>query len=154
MDELSGKTVIFTDLHCGLAGNRLSRLNICVNVVKEIVQTIKSEGVENVIFGGDWYHSRSTLDVNTINVSLKLVQAIAKCAKLYLICGNHDSFLKNSTDVNSLNMFRGTPNVVVVDKPVEVLLNGRRCLLVPWLTDLSKYGLETFDIMVGHFEIS
>ena len=37
MDELQGKTIIFTDLHCGLAGNKLSRLNICVNVVKEIV---------------------------------------------------------------------------------------------------------------------
>lgn len=73
MDELQGKTIIFTDLHCGLAGNRLSRLNICVNVVKEIVQATKREGVRNVIFGGDWYHSRSTLDVNTINVSLKLV---------------------------------------------------------------------------------
>lgn len=56
-----------------------------------------------------------------------------------MICGNHDSFLKNSTDVNSLNMFRDTPNVVVVDKPAEILLNGQACLLVPWLTDLSKY---------------
>lgn len=154
MRKLDGKTLIFTDLHCGLAGNKLSRLNICVQVVKEIVSAIKNEGITNVVFGGDWYHSRSTLDVNTINVSLKLVQAIAKHANLYLICGNHDSFFKNSTDVNSLNMFRDTPNVVVIDKPEEFAVNSQRCLFVPWLTDLSSYEAESFDMMIGHFEIS
>lgn len=154
MYVLNGKTLIFTDLHCGLAGNRLSRLNICVKTVKEIVAAVKRFGVANIIFGGDWYHSRSTLDVNTINVSLKLVQALSKHAKLYMICGNHDAFLKNSTDVNSLNMFRDTPNVTVFDKPEEILVNSRKCLLVPWLTDLTAYSPETFDLMIGHFEIS
>lgn len=120
MYELNGKTLIFTDLHCGLAGNRLSRLKICANVVKEIVSAIDRLGVSNVVFAGDWYHSRTTLDVNTINVSLKLVQAVSKHAKFYLICGNHDSFMKNTTDINSLNMFRDTPNVIVVNKPEEV----------------------------------
>ena len=71
-----------------------------------------------------------------------------------MICGNHDSFLKNSTDVNSLNIFRNTKNVHVIDKPEEIDVNGQRCLLVPWLTDLSVYGEETFDMMIGHFEIS
>lgn len=154
MYELNGKTLIFTDLHCGLSGNKLSRLNICVKVVKEIVSAIREHGVSNVVFGGDWYHSRTTLDVNTINVSLKLVQAISKHAKLYLICGNHDSFMKNTTDINSLNMFRDTPNVIVVDKPEQALVNSRKCLFVPWLTDLSAYSPETFDMMIGHFEIS
>lgn len=154
MQELNGKTLIFTDLHCGLAGNKISRLNICVKVVKEIVAAVKVHGVKNVVFGGDWYHSRTTLDVNTINVSLKLIQAISKHARLYLICGNHDSFMKNTTDINSLNMFRDTPNVVVVDKPETVSVNSRSCLLVPWLTDLSAYKPETFDMMIGHFEIS
>ena len=146
--------MIFTDLHCGLSGNKLSRLNICVKVVKEILDCVKKQGISNIIFGGDWYHSRSTLDVNTINVSLKLVQALAKSANLYLICGNHDAFLKNSTDVNSLNMFRNTPNAHVIDKPEEILLNSKKCLLVPWLTDLSAYKPSTFDMMIGHFEIS
>ena len=141
-------------MHCGLSGKKLSRLNICVKVVKEILDCVKKQGISNIIFGGDWYHSRSTLDVNTINVSLKLVQALAKSANLYLVCGNHDAFLKNSTDVNSLNMFRNTPNVHVIDKPEEIMLNSKRCLLVPWLTDLSAYKQSTFDLMIGHFEIS
>ena len=154
MYKLEGKTIIFTDLHCGLAGNRLSRLNICVDVVHEIAEYAKKNGVRNIVFGGDWFHSRSTLDVNTINVAIDLVQELSEISDVYLICGNHDSFLKNSTDVNSLNIFRNTRNVHVVDKPEEAEINGQKCLFVPWLTDLSVYGKNVFDIMIGHFEIS
>lgn len=73
MDTLQGKTVIFTDLHCGLSGNKLSRLKICVDACKDIIKTANEHGARNVIFAGDWFHSRSLLDTNTINVSLKLV---------------------------------------------------------------------------------
>ena len=37
MEELKGNMLVFSDLHCGLAGNKASRLNICVRVVDEIV---------------------------------------------------------------------------------------------------------------------
>lgn len=73
MDILHGNTIIFTDLHCGLSGNKLSRLKICVSACKSIIKTAVSNKVENIIFAGDWFHSRSLLDTNTVNVSLKLV---------------------------------------------------------------------------------
>lgn len=45
MDKISGKTLIFTDIHCGLAGNKTSRLNICIMVVKEILKAVKDRGI-------------------------------------------------------------------------------------------------------------
>ena len=154
MDKISGKTLIFTDIHCGLAGNKTSRLNICIMVVKEMLKAIKDRGIENIVFAGDWFHNRNTLDLNTINVSLKLIQALSKKCRCYLVVGNHDAYLKNSTDINSLNIFRNTHNVTVLDGPAEIEINGQRCLLVPWLTDLTKYQPETFDLAIGHFEVS
>lgn len=154
MTSFNGKTIVFSDMHCGLSGNKVSRLNICAKAVEEMTTFAEREGVENMIFGGDWFHSRSMLDNNTINVSLRLVSALAKRCRLALIVGNHDAYLKNSTDINSINIFRDTPNVTVIDRPEEVLVNGQRFLLVPWLSDMSKYSPESFDAMVGHFEIS
>jgi len=154
MEKLSGKTIIFTDLHCGLGGNKQTRLNICIKVIKEILAAVKENDVKNIIFGGDWFHNRSTLDLNTINVSLKLIQALSKKCKCCMVVGNHDAYLKNSTDINSLNIFRDTPNIIVFDKADEIELNGQKCLLVPWLTDLSTYSPNTFDLAIGHFEIS
>jgi len=94
------------------------------------------------------------LDTNTINVSLKLVQSLAKGRNLCLICGNHDSYFKNTTDVNSINIFRDCRNVKIVDKTQEVLINGERTLLVPWLGDVSEYKTGEFDMLIGHFDIS
>ena len=73
---------------------------------------------------------------------------------MYLICGNHDSYFKNTTDVNSINIFRECNNVKVVDKTEEIALNGQKTLLVPWLGDVSAFKPGTFDILIGHFDIS
>lgn len=154
MIEINGNTLIFSDMHCGLAGNKISRLNICIKVVKELLNNIDTYKVQNVIFAGDWYHNRSNLDSNTVNVSLKLVEAISKKCKFYMIVGNHDSYLKNSTDINSLNMFKSMHNVFVIDKPEIANINNKTVLFVPWLTPISEYEKNSFDMMIGHFEIS
>jgi hypothetical protein len=47
------------------------------------------------------------------------------------------------------------PNVHVISEPSELLLNNsHRMLLVPWCSDISKYGDEEFDSVCGHFEFS
>lgn len=71
-----------------------------------------------------------------------------------MILGNHDLFNKNSTDVNSINIFRDNSNVHVIDSPIEIALNGKKALLVPWLSDLSSFKAESYDYVLGHFDIS
>lgn len=154
MENITGKSLIFTDVHLGLRSGSISRLNIVVNAFKEIVKTIKEEDIKNVFFLGDAFHSRVSLDVNVINVGLALFGALAKRCRMYMIVGNHDSHLKNAININSLNMFKENKNIVIVSSPYELNLNGQSVLLLPWLSDLSKYKAETYDIMMGHFEIN
>ena len=154
MNIITGKTLLFTDIHFGLKQNAVSRLNICVKVIKQILETIKQENIQNVIFAGDLYHERVSVNVNTLNVALKCMQAIAKHCNTYLIVGNHDAHYKNSIEVNSLNMFKDTKNIYVIEKPTEVEINGSKMLLCPWLSDLSAYSKESYDFLVGHFDIS
>lgn len=154
MDELKGKTLVFTDCHLGLNSSSISRLNIVVNVFKEILKAIKSEHISNVIFAGDAFHDRRAIDVNVLNVGYRLFSALAKICKVYLIVGNHDCHYKSQTSVNSVNIFKDNPNIIVVNEPTECTINGSKCLLVPWLSDLSKYSQGQFDMMFGHFNIS
>ena len=154
MKNLTGKTLVFTDFHIGLAGNKESRLKICIEVTKQLLKQIKTSKIDNVLFCGDWHHSRTTLDSNALNVSYRLVSAIAKCARCILICGNHDIYLKNSTDINSINIFKDIPNVELVTKTQEVMMNNSKCLLVPWLGDTSACKKEDYDFLFGHFDIS
>ena len=71
-----------------------------------------------------------------------------------MVLGNHDLFNKNSTDVNSINIFRDNDNVEVIDQATEVDINGKKSLLVPWLADLTSYSRNQFHFMFGHFDIS
>ena len=71
-----------------------------------------------------------------------------------MILGNHDLFNKNSTDVNSINIFRDNKQVIVVDSPLEIEINSKKALLVPWLSDLSGFNEESYDFLFGHFDIS
>lgn len=94
------------------------------------------------------------MTVDTLNIAYKCLQALAKKCNVYMVLGNHDLFNKNSTDVNSINIFRDNSRITVIDKPTEISLNGKSVLLVPWLSDLSGFKPESYDFLLGHFDIS
>ena len=121
MQTILGKILVTTDWHIGLKQNSKSRLNIIIRVVKKILDYIKANDIKTMIFTGDLFTERVSINVNSMNVALHCIQAIAKHCKTYLIVGNHDSHLKNSIDINSLNMFKTMPNVEVIDKVTKSL---------------------------------
>lgn len=95
--------------------------------------------IKNVLFLGDWNHVRVSTENNVLNVSYKLMQALSKHANVYCILGNHDIYMKNSTDVNSMVIFKDLPNVHVINKTEVVHINGKKSAFVPWLGDLSMF---------------
>lgn len=152
--ELKGKTLVFTDLHLGIKNSNTTYLNICAKIVKELIIAIKNNNVQNVIFCGDLFHSRKTIDINTLNYGLKLISAIAKFAKIYLICGNHDIYYKNTVGVNSINIFKDNPNIIIIESLTSAVINNQTAVFIPWLADTSSIAKETYDLAFGHFEIS
>ena len=154
MEILDGKTLVFSDQHFGVKGNSPLRQKIGVQAIREILSYSKKSKAKNIIFCGDWFHSRATLDVSTLDIAYKCVQALSKQCKLWMILGNHDLYLKNSTEVSSINIFRGNDQIKVIDQPTEVMLNTKKALLVPWLASLDGFKKDSYDFMLGHFEIS
>ena len=79
----------------------------------------------------------------------------------YLITGNHDSYYKNTIELNALRELFGTgyeENFVIIEKPTDVKFGTKNFLLVPWIpTDETGwiYDVENSyaDICCGHFEI-
>ena len=154
MEQLTGKTLVFTDHHFGVKGNSPSRQKIGAMAIKDILDAISAYSIKNIIFCGDYFHQRNALTVDTLNIAYRCLQALAKKCNVYMVLGNHDLFNKNSTDINSINIFRDNASIIVVDSPTEVSMNGKHALLVPWLSDLSRYSNGQFDFMFGHFDIS
>ena len=124
MIEINGNVLVFTDQHFGVKGNAPSRQKISTMAIKNILMAVDKNNVSNIIFCGDYFHQRNALTVDTLNIAYRCLQALAKKCNVYMILGNHDLFNKNSTDVNSINIFRDNENIYVIDKATEVKLNG------------------------------
>lgn len=154
MHEINGNILVFTDQHFGVKGNAPSRQRMSALAMKKIIDAVDEHHASTCIFCGDYFHQRNALTIDTLNIAHKCLQALAKRCKTYMILGNHDLFNKNSTDINSINIFKDISNLVVVDKPVEATINKSKALLVPWLADLSSFKPGTYDFMFGHFDIS
>ena len=154
MDAISGNILVFTDQHFGVKGNSPSRQRISAMAMKKVINAVDEHNVSTCIFCGDYFHQRNALTIDTLNIAHRCLQALAKKCKVYMILGNHDLFNKNSTDINSISIFIDISNLVVVDKPVEVMVNGNMSLLVPWLSDLSLFKPNSYDFVFGHFDIS
>lgn len=160
MKELTGKSLVFTDLHVGISNDKPSRQKIAENVVDEIVGRIETEGIRQVFFLGDLFHQRTAIEVTSLNVANDLVRKLASHCEVFLLQGNHDLYEKCNSVITSLNIF-DLDNVNIVSVPTEVKLNGASVLLVPWLcgTTLSEHvdapdSRPSYDIMMGHFDIS
>ena len=150
---INGKTIVISDLHIGLKKANQSRLSIVVTVFKDVLEAVKREGVENVICCGDVFHSRVALDLQALNVGIKLLNALAEKCNCYLIVGNHDIYYKNTLSVHSSNVFKHMKNVFVIDKTTLVELNGQMALFVPWLGAYDGCTKGKYDLMFGHFDV-
>jgi len=65
------------------------------------------------------------------------MSALAKHCDVRCILGNHDIYMKNSSEINSLVIFKDLPNVKIISMPEEIDFNGKLGLMVPWLGDVS-----------------
>jgi len=154
MYKIEGKILIFSDLHVGLKSGATSRLKIVALCIKEIINKIKEEKIESIIFCGDYFHSRKSIELNTLDTGYRMLNILSKYAKIYLITGNHDLFYKNTNDIASINIFKDNKNIVVISDVEEVDINGQSAIFVPWNADLSNVQQSKYDLMFGHFDIS
>ena len=82
---------------------------------------------------------------------------------MHLIAGNHDTFYKNTNEINALRelIVGKYDNVHVYDNnPVEIYPDGRPILLLPWICDENrKQTMEAIAssqaaIVMGHLELA
>lgn len=129
---MSKKTRIlfFTDIHFGIHANSQKYLDICKNTMTWIRDVAKQRNVDAVLFGGDYFDSRSSIDVKTMNIATESLYMLANEGfPVSMILGNHDLYLRDSTSIHSLIAYGGHKNVRIVDKPIFC---DNSVLILPW----------------------
>ena len=146
------KVACFTDIHFGLKSNSASHLRDCEEFVDWFIQESKIAGCETAIFLGDWSHNRNSLNLFTLDSSLRCLEKLgAAFEQFYWFPGNHDLFYKDKRDIHSSAFGRHIPGVTVVDGITAL----DDVTLVPWLVGDEWKTMKDIKTkyVFGHFEL-
>ena len=141
-----------TDIHFGLKSNSTVHLQDCELFIDWFITTAKEQGCETGFFLGDWHHSRASINMQTLHVSLRCIEKLsAAFESFYFIPGNHDLYYRDKRDIHGVEWARHLPNITIVNdwfKQGEVII-------APWLVgdDHKKLQKMTAKYMFGHFEL-
>jgi len=123
-----------------------------MNFVKWATAKAKSEGCETCLFLGDWHNNRASLNIVTLNYSLRALEHMnANFQRVYFIPGNHDLYYRDKRDIQSVEWARHLPNVEICN---DWFCNGD-VVIAPWLVgdDHRRIPKLKGKYMFGHFEL-
>ena len=144
---------MFTDIHFGKKNNSLQHNQDCVDFVSWFCDRVREEGgVTNVVFLGDWFENRNSVNVMTMTYAQEALRHLDSLGvPVHIIIGNHDLYHRESRKVYSTKIFEQFVNVTLVNEPTVV----DDMLICPFLfkneyPDLAKYNKVPY--WLGHFE--
>jgi len=150
--NLFKKAAVFTDLHVGLKSNSIQHNEDCIEFIEWFVEKAKQEGCETCFFLGDWNHHRASINIQTLQYSLKGLEILNNnFDKVYFIAGNHDLFYRDRRDISSVEWAKHLPNVKIIDDWFVT----DDVVIAPWLVgdDAKKLAKMKGKYLFGHFEL-
>ena len=146
------KAAVFTDIHLGLKGNSKIHNEDCEEFIDWYIEQAQANGCETGIFCGDWHHNRNSLNLTTMDSTIRSMEKLGKAfEKFYFFDGNHDLYYKDKRDVNSTAFAKHIPGITFIDK----IYQEDDVALVPWLVgdEWKKIKNIKTKYLFGHFEL-
>ena len=126
---------------------------------------LKENGIDVLIQTGDIFDKRKNINIRTLNKAKQFFfDAVLEWGGQFMvIVGNHDTYYKNTNDLNSLNtLIEENPkykDFLIVSEFQREILDGVEFNLVAWVNEENhdaiieqlEYGK---DVCIGHFELS
>jgi DNA repair exonuclease SbcCD nuclease subunit len=144
------KISLYSDLHAHPYNNGVvlehgvnSRVLDAANVISQVYEFSLDNDVDYVVFGGDLFDRRKSIDVNTYNTIHEVVAAGASKVSSIMIPGNHDQANRSGT-IHALERFNSA-DCAVISTPVW-------CALVD---DVYLYAVPYYDdgeVIARHVE--
>ncbi len=144
---------MFTDIHWGKKNNSLMHNQDCDDYVDWFIGEVKSRGVNVVMFLGDWFENRNSVNVMTLNYSHRALKKLNSLGiPVYIIVGNHDLYHRENRSVFSTNVFDEFSNVILISEPTQI---NDEIMMSPYIFKDEYPELAKFNHLkywMGHFE--
>ena len=158
------KIALITDQHFGSRNDSIHFLDFYEKFYRDtFFPKLEEEGIDNVLVLGDTFDRRKYVNFYTWKKTREMFFDVLKekNIQVYMLAGNHDTYYKNTNDVNSIDlMLKEYDNVHVIDKPQTLYLNYYHFCMIPWICPENYQEclqvIEDTDapICCGHFEIA
>ena len=121
----------------------------------------KENGVKSVIHLGDFLDRRKYVNFNTLNqVRTRFVKPLVDMGiQMHCILGNHDTYFKNTNDINSLQEVFDD-DFIIYHKPSLVEIEGVSFSMIPWINKENYEETVEFmknnssSVLCGHLELN
>ena len=122
--------------------------------------TLERQGVEVVIHMGDAFDNRKSIDFWGLDWTRRVVLDPLTKYETHIIVGNHDIFLRNSTEINAPELLlKDYPNIKTYSSPQTIKVGGLDIMMVPWICSenydetLQQIKKSKAKVAMGHLEL-
>lgn len=158
------KVAVVTDTHFGVKNDSPLFLDTFLSFFEQqFFPYLLKNNITTVLHLGDLLDRRKFVNFYTLSqVRDRFMSFFEKHnITLHIILGNHDTFYRNTSDINSMTeLFGHYKGIYIYKKPVTVRIDGLEIGLVPWINESNSDSAIKFikdarvPILMGHFEIN
>ena len=159
------KIAILNDTHCGIRNSSEVFLDNAAIFYKEVFfPECERQGIDQIVHLGDFYDNRKFINFKAMNHVRKhfLQELRTRGMKMDIIPGNHDTYFKNTNELNSLKECLGhyMNEIHIIMEPTVMEYGSLKMALLPWICQDNYDKSMNFireckaDWLGGHLEFA
>ena len=160
------KIAVITDQHFGARNDSTHFLDYYEKFYKDtFFPTLDSNDINTVLILGDTFDRRKYVNFYSLKRTKEMFfdELAKRNIQVHMLAGNHDTYFKNTNEVNSVRLLlKEYNNINVIDEPTTIWLDEEKypICMIPWVCpenhEESMFVLSDTDadICMGHFEIA
>ena len=159
------KIAILNDTHCGIRNSSEVFLDNAATFYKEVFfPECERQGIDQIVHLGDFYDNRKFINFKAMNHVRKhfLQELRTRGMKMDIIPGNHDTYFKNTNELNSLKECLGhyMNEIHIIMEPTVMEYGSLKMALLPWICQDNYDKSMNFireckaDWLGGHLELA
>lgn len=158
------KIALITDIHFGARNDNKKIADFQEKFYKTVFFPYLDEhNIDTVVDLGDTFDRRKFINFVSLDRAKKMFfdPLAERNIAVHALVGNHDSFYKNTLEINSMDLLAGSyNNINIISSPQTVNFNGLDILMLPWICSSNEKEIfemcaeTTSQVVFGHLELS
>ena len=158
------KVAIITDQHFGARNDSIAFLDFFEKFYDNtFFPALDANNIDTVLVLGDTFDRRKYVNFYALDRAKKMFfdKLEERGIRVHMLAGNHDTYYKNTNEVNSPDLLLVEyGNIDVISKPETIVIDGTPICMMPWICpenyqeSLDHITNTKAEICMGHFEIA